>query len=449
MTDALNDLSNLVAVNHQFDSDAFFSPVGNGASTSTRFNMLLNDKYTNQREFEFALGGNFTHGTPTDSSDFAAGAKVLQYLGVYASGTVNRVWAQNALLHLAEGTNIRYANVHELDIDNCTKSYGTADAGSGLGPYAVWGVTINGAHSCSSSTPVYTITGGIGLLSSQSGPLYERGFVDGPGATRQAGFDCYSGATFALRDTGSHSVGIELRGSYSTAAVRIPQGVSISSLNPSGDTVRMLNVDSQYNLRLGAPSGMTNLLAERTLLPATDNTFQLGSAQQRWTSVWAANGTIQTSDARLKTEVEDISSEQAARFIDALEPKSFKWRVGGQEAVVEKQKREILLRHEDQVIEMQSSDGSMVEHTLNVPIFEEQDVDVVVGYKSVPGKRRHFGVVAGNVKAACDAAGIADFGGYVRDEDGTEAVRPDQLLAMALVELRSLRQRMATLELAA
>lgn len=43
-----------------------------------------------------------------------------------------------------------------------------------------------------------------------------------------------------------------------------------------------------------------------TLRPGADNTRALGSSFKRWTVVYATNGTIQTSDARFKTQIEDL-----------------------------------------------------------------------------------------------------------------------------------------------
>jgi len=44
------------------------------------------------------------------------------------------------------------------------------------------------------------------------------------------------------------------------------------------------------------------------LNPAIDNTHSLGSSSNRWTAVYATNGTIQTSDARYKTNIETIDN---------------------------------------------------------------------------------------------------------------------------------------------
>jgi hypothetical protein len=57
-----------------------------------------------------------------------------------------------------------------------------------------------------------------------------------------------------------------------------------------------------------------------------DNVFSMGASSFRWTSVWAVNGTIQTSDRRLKT---DIKPEPLGLdFIRRLKPVEYEWRDG-------------------------------------------------------------------------------------------------------------------------
>lgn len=55
-----------------------------------------------------------------------------------------------------------------------------------------------------------------------------------------------------------------------------------------------------------------------SLRPATDNAITLGAAGARWSAIWSATGTIQTSDLRHKTDV--TRSDLGLDFIRALEP---------------------------------------------------------------------------------------------------------------------------------
>jgi hypothetical protein len=60
------------------------------------------------------------------------------------------------------------------------------------------------------------------------------------------------------------------------------------------------------------------------ILAGVDNTYTFGDSTHRWEAVYAANGTIQTSDARWKEEVLDLA--YGLDEIAALRPVSFEWR---------------------------------------------------------------------------------------------------------------------------
>ena len=144
-----------------------------------------------------------------------------------------------------------------------------------------------------------------------------------------------------------------------------------------------------------------------TLYPATDNAFQAGTGSFRWTAIYAVNGTIQTSDARQKTDVSSCSLGSA--FIKSLQPVSYKWIEGGNTVT-------------------KSEDGK---------------TDVVT---PVPGERTHWGFLAQDVKAAVDDAGV-DFGGWILtdkdDPDSDQGLRYDQFIAPLT---KALQETMAELE---
>lgn len=77
--------------------------------------------------------------------------------------------------------------------------------------------------------------------------------------------------------------------------------------------------------------GPSNTFVERmritetgTVQPGANGTQNLGSASLRWAAVFAANGTIQTSDARLKTAVAGIG--YGLREVLQLRPVRFQWK---------------------------------------------------------------------------------------------------------------------------
>lgn len=62
----------------------------------------------------------------------------------------------------------------------------------------------------------------------------------------------------------------------------------------------------------GDPVARVSVGANGTFAPVTDNTYQLGASSLRWTTVYAATGSINTSDAREKTSVRPLNSAELA-----------------------------------------------------------------------------------------------------------------------------------------
>jgi hypothetical protein len=68
-----------------------------------------------------------------------------------------------------------------------------------------------------------------------------------------------------------------------------------------------------------------NLLAfNESIVPFSDNSSSNGNSTHRWSDVWAVNGTINTSDARDKTNVRDLN--YGMKQIMQLHPVKFDWK---------------------------------------------------------------------------------------------------------------------------
>jgi hypothetical protein len=109
--------------------------------------------------------------------------------------------------------------------------------------------------------------------------------------------------------------------------------------------------------------------------PSSDGGVALGSANYKWTRLYASTSTISTSDIRFKTEIEE--TPLGLSFINMLNPVRYKFIVG----------------------------GKTIEKTENGDIETER-----------PGVRKHYGLIAQEVKEAIDMSGIDDFGGWVQDD---------------------------------
>ena len=163
------------------------------------------------------------------------------------------------------------------------------------------------------------------------------------------------------------------------------------SLKVSPDGSNWINA-----LTVNATTGATTLAA--TLRPATDNAMTLGASGARWSAIWAATGTIQTSDARQKTAI--APTDLGLDFILALQPVRFRWIDGG------------------------SATGA-----------------------ARPGRRTHYGLLAQQVQAALAGR---DFAGHVladpADADSEQGLRYDQFIAPLIAAVQALAARLAALE---
>ena len=206
------------------------------------------------------------------------------------------------------------------------------------------------------------------------------------------------------------------------------QGGSVELLNSSGGTAGMMylrsassasyavGIDSYGAMSLEA-SGTLHLSGDgviidlgdnyigcgKTLRPAGDSAYDVGTASWRWRSVYAQTGTIQTSDRNYKTDI-DYDMSRYGAFFDALRPASCKY------------------------------------------------IDGTSG-------RRHIVMVSQDVEQELIDSGLTsmDFAGFVKspmtDEDGNEIdgqyryfLRYDEFIGLLIWQVQELKKRVAQLE---
>ena len=81
--------------------------------------------------------------------------------------------------------------------------------------------------------------------------------------------------------------------------------------------------NNTFKKQIQIPRGNTRISILGHVLPVTDDTYDLGSASFRWDDVYATNGTIQTSDRNLKTQIS--GSDLGLDFINNLNPVKYQW----------------------------------------------------------------------------------------------------------------------------
>lgn len=262
--------------------------------------------------------------------DNVSGDLVAGYFGATGSpfttgdSETNRqpIWALNALAEMRPNSGTYNARVAEFDFNN-----GLRDIGAGDGPLYTNEVIACGLEVYNSGE--HSTAGVLVNVGSDGSSPYYRGFAVAPGAAAQAGFADYSDASYSFDSRGNHAFGLFLEGAYSEAAIRVPNGAKIAAKTTGGGTGNLFRLNASNQIVIGEAGVVTDAVSECSIFPSTDNSKQFGAGEARWSSIWAANGTIQTSDPDLKSNVLPISNFDFGAVIDAISPISWVWTVGG------------------------------------------------------------------------------------------------------------------------
>ncbi len=89
-------------------------------------------------------------------------------------------------------------------------------------------------------------------------------------------------------------------------------------------TNERVRITANGNIGIGAITPADKLTVAGILSPVTNSIYSLGTSASRWTDVWSANGTVQTSDARLKTNI--LPMEYGRKELMQLRPVSYYWK---------------------------------------------------------------------------------------------------------------------------
>jgi hypothetical protein len=115
------------------------------------------------------------------------------------------------------------------------------------------------------------------------------------------------------------SASLDVRSGLSSTSVHI--GDTSGVLSFASDSYARIEGFSTHQMRFTASNYVFD---DGSVLPATDGLQSLGTSLNRWSAVWAANGAIQTSDARLKRNVTDLG--YGLHEVLQLRPVSYEWR---------------------------------------------------------------------------------------------------------------------------
>jgi hypothetical protein len=193
-----------------------------------------------------------------------------------------------------------------------------------------------------------------------------------------------------------------------------------------GSKVNSTDGDYGFNLIFGTQT-YTGGVSEKMRItsvgntqPGADNAYSLGVSGTRWSAVWAANGTIQTSDEREKKDI--LDSDLGLDLITKLRPVSFKWKVGQNIVTSE------VLKDEE---------GN--------PILDEEGKEKTESVITPrEGKRTHYGLIAQEVEEVLDGK---DFGGFIHDEEtDIKGLRYDQFVPLLIKAIQELKTEIDSLK---
>jgi hypothetical protein len=204
-----------------------------------------------------------------------------------------------------------------------------------------------------------------------------------------------SAATLLTHDGAGHQLKLNKASGGDTASLLFQSNWSgRAEMGLMGDNHWRIKVSpdgSAWSDALAVDASTNAVSVTGVLRPVSDNAVTLGASGARWSAVWSATGTIQTSDRRDKTAI--APSELGLDFIRLLEPVRFRWK-GGDE-------------------------------------------------------RTHYGLIAQQVAAAAARLDV-DFGGHVLadadDRASQQALRYDQFIAPLVKAVQELAERIEALE---
>ncbi len=157
-----------------------------------------------------------------------------------------------------------------------------------------------------------------------------------------------------------------------------------------------------------------------------DNAVSCGSSSVRWSGIWAATSTIQTSDERAKNSITE--SDLGLDFINQLMPVSYKFNVRLNEITKEPDGTETVIITPAVLDE----DGNEIEPAVTE---ERQKYKEVV--TPLSGVRTHYGMIAQQVQQVLDGK---DFAGFIYDQEtDSYGLRYEEFIAPLIKAVQELK----------
>jgi hypothetical protein len=235
-------------------------------------------------------------------------------MGQYAMN-INTAGSQNIALGLHAGYGIKSND--NVAIGNGAMSASSNITGAGntaVGLQAGYVLSSGANNSALGTNSLIYVSSG----SKNVGVGYNAGFANS-GQSNTSSYVTLVGADSSANLTGSSAT------AYATA-IGAGAVVSTPSTVALGRTTDITVIGATGADTANAGYGMLQVTGHIT--PGADNAYNLGSSLRRWNTVYAGNGTIQTSDARLKKNVIAVDPAEAIRIVTAMAPVRYNWMDG-------------------------------------------------------------------------------------------------------------------------
>jgi len=132
---------------------------------------------------------------------------------------------------------------------------------------------------------------------------------------------------WASTNTGTLSPGLFLGGSSTGEVISSKRtaGTNQYGIDFYTASANRMSITNTGSVGIGTNAPGYTLTVAGIVAPSADNAYSLGGGTtNRWTAVYATNGTIQTSDKRLKTNIKNLN--YGLKEVLALQPVSYNWK---------------------------------------------------------------------------------------------------------------------------
>jgi hypothetical protein len=111
-------------------------------------------------------------------------------------------------------------------------------------------------------------------------------------------------------------------GSFTGSQIATMPDLDIQAVSDGGGAFGLFVNSSRFNFRQDNTTMVT--IANNSIYPGADNASTCGQSGLRWSTVYATNGTINTSDRRQKKNIKDI--QYGLGEVLQMRPVSFNWK---------------------------------------------------------------------------------------------------------------------------